>query len=148
MKPPPVRSASPGPRSSNGDPRCLFPRGASTSPLTLGHRHLPGTSLIAVGGEVDLATSGQLADYIDRIRRPGDHMVFDLTELSFLDCSGLRVLMSSARQAAADDAGVRLAGVRGTPARLLQIVRVHALLPVYNTVEQALATVLTIARTG
>ncbi|MFC7644738.1 STAS domain-containing protein [Streptosporangium lutulentum] len=75
-------------------------------------------------------------------------MVFDLTELSFLDCSGLRVLISSARQAAADDAGVRLAGVRGIPARLLEIVRIHALLPVYNTVERALAAVLTVAWTG
>jgi anti-sigma B factor antagonist len=121
---------------------------ASPTSLTLRHQYLPGTSLIVVGGEVDVATSGRLADYIHRIRRPGDHMVFDLTELSFLDCSGLRVLMSSARQAAADDSGVRLAGARGTPARLLQIVRVHALLPMCTTVEQALAAVLTGARTS
>ncbi|MGP3963260.1 STAS domain-containing protein [Nonomuraea sp. 3N208] len=123
------------------------PAKVSTTSLTLRHQHLPGTSLIAVGGEADLTTSGQLADYINRIRRPGDHMVFDLTELSFLDCSGLRVLISSARQAAAEDAGVRLAGARGAPARLLEIVRIHALLPVYNTVEQALAAVLTVSLT-
>jgi hypothetical protein len=52
---------------------------ASTTSLTLRHRHFPGTSLIAIGGEVDLATSGQLARYVNRVRRPGDHVVFDLT---------------------------------------------------------------------
>lgn len=99
--------------------------------------------MIAVGGEIDLANSGQLACYVKRVRRPGDHVVFDLTEVSFLDCSGLRVLISSHRQATADNAGVRLAGVRGVPARLLQLVRLQALLPVHSTVEQALAAILT-----
>ncbi|MGI5290070.1 STAS domain-containing protein [Nonomuraea polychroma] len=124
------------------------PAKASITSLTLRHQHLPGTCLIAVGGEADLTTSGQLAHYINRVRRPGDHVVFDLSELSFLDCSGLRVLISSARRAAAEDADVHLAGARGAPARLLEIVRIHALLPVYNTVDQALAAVLTVARTS
>ncbi|GGT43198.1 STAS domain-containing protein [Nonomuraea spiralis] len=118
---------------------------ACAMPLALSHRHLPGTCLVAVGGEVDLATSGRLADYIDRVRRPGDQVVFDLTELSFLDCSGLRVLIASARRAAADGAVVRLAGVRGAPARLLEVARVGLLLPVFDTVEHALAAV---ARAG
>ncbi|MGW0802565.1 STAS domain-containing protein [Nonomuraea sp. NPDC002799] len=115
------------------------PARAAGTALTLRHRRLPGTSLIAVGGEIDIATSGRLARYVNRVRRPGDHVVLDLTEVSFLDCAGLRALMSIARRAAAGHAGTRLAGVRGGPARLLQLVRLHALLPVYGTVEQALA---------
>ncbi|MGN9844620.1 STAS domain-containing protein [Nonomuraea sp. H19] len=75
-------------------------RESLTTSLTLRHQHLSGTSLIAVGGEIDLADSGRLARYVNRVRRPGDHVVFDLTEVSFLDCSGLRVLISSARRAA------------------------------------------------
>ncbi|MFC7644739.1 hypothetical protein ACFQX6_31660 [Streptosporangium lutulentum] len=41
---------------------------SSAASLTLSHRHLPGTSLITVGGELDLATGGRLAAYIDRVR--------------------------------------------------------------------------------
>ncbi|MEU8194947.1 STAS domain-containing protein [Microbispora amethystogenes] len=115
------------------------PAKTSATSLTLRHRHLPGTSLITVGGEIDLANSDLLARYVGRVRRPGDTVVFDLTGVSFMDCSGLRVLISAARHADDDDAGVRLAGVRGAPARLLRIVRLHPLLPVYGTVEQALA---------
>ncbi|MGR6919909.1 STAS domain-containing protein [[Actinomadura] parvosata] len=114
------------------------PARASVTTITLSHRHLPGTSVIAVGGEVDLASSGRLADYVYRVRRPGDHVVFDLTRLLFLDCSGLRVLIASARQAAEDDAVVLLAGTHGVPARLMHIVRMHSLLPMVSTVEQAL----------
>ncbi|NUR91632.1 MAG: hypothetical protein HOY71_46800, partial [Nonomuraea sp.] len=40
-----------------------------------------------------------------------------------------------------DGAGLRLARVGGTPGRLLGLVRLHTLLPVYDTVEQALAAV-------
>ncbi|WP_188193738.1 STAS domain-containing protein [Nonomuraea sp. SYSU D8015] len=104
-------------------------------------------SVIAIGGEVDRTTSAELADYINRIRRPRDHLVFDLTELSFLDSSGLQVLLASAQHGAADGAGVHLAAVHGMPARLLQITGVGAHLPVYATVEQAITTVLAAART-
>ncbi|GAA2829858.1 STAS domain-containing protein [Nonomuraea rubra] len=114
------------------------PARASATTFRLSHRHLPGTSVIAVGGEVDLASSGRLADYVNCVRRPGDHVVFDLTRLLFLDCSGLRVLIASARQAAEDDAVVLLAGVHGVPARLMHLVRIHSLLPMVSTVEQAL----------
>jgi anti-anti-sigma factor len=110
-------------------------------PLTLSHRHLAGISVIAVGGEVDIANADVLARYVADVRRPGDHVVFDLTELAFLDCSGLRVLLRGARQAAAQDAVVRIAGAHGTPARLLQVLQVHVLLPVYDTVTSALAAI-------
>ncbi|MEV4179395.1 STAS domain-containing protein [Nonomuraea sp. NPDC049709] len=117
------------------------PARVSTTPLNLAHGRLPGVCLIAVGGEIDIANSARLARHVGRVRRPGDHVVFDLTRLSFMDCSGLRVLLSSARRAADDDAGVHLAGARGAPARLLRIVRLDAHLPMYDTVAQAVTAV-------
>ena len=103
-------------------------------------------SVIAIGGEVDRTTSAQLADYLGRIRRPGDHLVFDLTELSFMDSSGLHVLLACARTCAADGAGVHLAGARAAPARLLHITGVDVHLPVYATAEQAITAVLAAGR--
>ncbi|MFI6294705.1 STAS domain-containing protein [Nonomuraea sp. NPDC050790] len=88
-------------------------------------------SLISVGGEVDLANADLLAAFIAGNCRPGDELVFDLAGLSFMDCSGVNVLVRCARQAA----GVRLAEARGGPARLLEALRMH----VHDTVEQALA---------
>jgi WhiB family redox-sensing transcriptional regulator len=62
-------------------------------------------SLISVGGDVDITNAGRLANDIARSCRSGDEVVFDLTEPTFLDCSGLRVLPHSAEQ----PADVRLA---------------------------------------
>ncbi|MGP3910851.1 STAS domain-containing protein [Nonomuraea sp. 10N515B] len=112
------------------------------APLTLTHQHLPGMSVIALAGEVDRTNSAQLADYIERIRRPGDHVIFDLAELSFLDSSGLHVLLACARTCADEGADAHLAAAKGAPARLLRITGVDARLPTYVTTEHAIATVL------
>jgi anti-sigma B factor antagonist len=112
----------------------------------LSHQHLPGITLVAIAGELDRANSAQLAGYLDRVHRLGDHVVFDLTELTFLDSSGLHVLLSRARICAAAGAGTHLAGAHGAPARLLKITGVDGHLPLHPTVEEAVIAVLTARR--
>ncbi|TMR94113.1 STAS domain-containing protein, partial [Nonomuraea basaltis] len=124
------------------------PSRASSAALTFTHQHLPGMSVIAIGGDVDRTSSARLAAYLDQVRRPGDHVVLDLSELSFLDSSGLHVVLACARRCAAEDAGVHLAAAHGAPARLFQITGVDAHLPVHGTVEDAITAVLTGRRTS
>ncbi|GIH95947.1 STAS domain-containing protein [Planobispora siamensis] len=107
------------------------------------HQHLPGLSLIALAGEIDRTTSAQLADYVARVRRAGDHVVFDLTELRFLDSSGLRVLLMCAQACAAEGVQVHLAGARAAPARLLTTTGLGGHLPVHAEVEQAITAAVT-----
>jgi anti-sigma B factor antagonist len=116
--------------------------------LTLTHRHLAGMSVLAIAGELDRTTSAQLADYIERVRRPADHVVFDLGELSFMDSSSLHVVLDCARRCAIAGTGVHLAAARGAPARLLTITGVNGHPPVYATVEQALTAALATTRTS
>ena len=40
-----------------------------------------------------MMTVGQLETFALSATRPGDHVVLDLTDVSFLDCSGLRALL-------------------------------------------------------
>ncbi|GII03587.1 STAS domain-containing protein [Planobispora takensis] len=119
------------------------PAGMPITRLTLSHQHLPGLILVALAGEIDRTTSVRLAGYVDRVRRIGDHVVFDLTELTFLDSSGLHVLLGCAHTCAAEGRQVHLAGARGSPARLLAITGVDGYLPVHAGVDQAITTVLT-----
>ena len=116
------------------------PRPGQATPLglTLTHQHLPGLTLVCLDGELDRTNSAHLADYLDRVHRTGDYVVFDLTELRFCDSSGLHVLLARARACQAARATVHLAGARGVPARLLQITGVDGHLPVHATVEQAI----------
>ncbi|HEX4816408.1 MAG TPA: STAS domain-containing protein [Nonomuraea sp.] len=122
------------------------PAKAPSRALTLTHQHLPGMSVVAVAGELDRTNSAKLAEYLDRVHRPGDHVVFDLTELAFLDSSGLHVLLARARACAAEGTGMHLAGASGAPARLLTITGVDGHLPVYAAVQEAITTVLAIRR--
>jgi anti-anti-sigma factor len=59
----------------------------------------PGRLVLEVTGEVDLANCGGLESAVAAVfaapRRP-DALVLDLAEVSFLDSSGLRVVLSAA----------------------------------------------------
>lgn len=67
--------------------------------LTL-HEAPGGRTVLEVSGEVDVTTAGDLADAIDRASRSG-HVLVDLSELEFMDSSGLRVFIEAAQQAQA-----------------------------------------------
>ncbi|MGW3350468.1 STAS domain-containing protein [Nonomuraea rubra] len=110
--------------------------------MNLTCRHLPGATLIAVAGEIDTTTSTHLEDYIDQQReRLDQHLIIDMSELSFLDSSGLAVLLAAAALARAHGVGVHLAGLRPMPARLLEITGARRAVTVYDHVEQAIAAV-------
>ncbi len=115
------------------------------SALSLSHRRVAAgevISVITIAGEVDASTSADLETYLDRVRRRLDeHLVVDVSELTFLDSSGLAVLLAAAMLARVHGAGVHLAGVRPRVARLLQITGADRAVTVHDHVEQALAAV-------
>jgi anti-anti-sigma factor len=63
-------------------------------------------------GELDLATADVLDHEVRKARRAGfDHVVIDLRGVSFVDSTGLRILLSLSRDAAREGYGLSL--VRG-----------------------------------
>jgi anti-sigma B factor antagonist len=58
---------------------------------------------IAPSGELDLATVPELRAAVEELRASGfDHLVLDLRGMSFLDSTGLRLLLELAAEARAD----------------------------------------------
>ncbi|MDR8408402.1 STAS domain-containing protein [Nonomuraea sp. 3-1Str] len=114
------------------------------SRLDLACEHLPGATVISVGGEIDSTNAARLESFIAASRRgPGEHLVFDLAEVRFMDSAGLRTLLNAYLYAEDHGGGVRLAALQSMPARLIAITRVGDHLPVHATVEDALTAVLT-----
>ena len=74
-------------------------------PLVTVHRTPAGAIRLAVAGEVDSSTAGELADAIVRAihREPTDEIVVDLASVTFLGCAGATAIL----------AGQALAGHRG-----------------------------------
>lgn len=60
------------------------------------------TVRIKVSGELDVAVIDQLQTRIDSVARAGETVVLDLSELSFIDSSGLNVIVTAFRQAKRD----------------------------------------------
>ena len=66
-------------------------------PLTLSHRQTDGDAVIALDGELDLASAPELAELAGELVRNGaDNIIVDAQRLSFCDSSGLRILVSIA----------------------------------------------------
>jgi anti-anti-sigma factor len=106
--------------------------------LSLMCRDLPGVTLLSVGGELDLATSEQLEMYCRRVCRPGDHVIFDLARLRFMDCSGLRALIHAHHHVRQGGGVVHLSGLRPGPARVVAIAHIDAVMPVHADLDAAI----------
>jgi anti-sigma B factor antagonist len=95
-----------------------------SKPLELRIEHDRQLPRIAVAGELDLATAGELEAGLKTLEsaRP-DLIVLDLRELEFMDSTGLRTVLAA--DARARDRGARLVVVRppGEVERVLQVTR-------------------------
>jgi anti-sigma B factor antagonist len=62
---------------------------------------LDGALVLAASGEIDLATSPRLRETVEAELERGVPLVLDLSEVTFLDSSGIRVLLGCAARAQA-----------------------------------------------
>src|SRR5262245_31302263 len=95
-----------------------------------------GAAVLHVSGELDLASAAELEEAIADL--DGDPVVVDLSECTFLDSAGMRVLLAGARELS--EAARSLRVVTSDPAilRVLEITAVDTLIAVHPTVEDAL----------
>ncbi|MFG1699685.1 STAS domain-containing protein [Nonomuraea sp. NPDC049309] len=93
--------------------------------------------LITLSGEVDITNATRLETYLRRRMLPGKPVVLDLTLLTFMDSNGLRVIERLHTSCAKEGSALHLAGVRGVPARLLQITGLWDLLNVHDSAAGA-----------
>lgn len=81
-------------------------------------------TVLALKGELDLASSHELDEALERVTGWGTELVIlDLTELEFMDSTGLQVLINAQRRA--EEGGPRLEVITGSRQirRLLHITR-------------------------
>jgi anti-sigma B factor antagonist len=96
--------------------------------------------VLAVAGEIDVATYPALRSALDDLHREGlARIVVDLSAVTYCDSTGIGVLAMFAKRLL--DAGGRLqvAGARPAVAEILGIAGLTAVVPSFPTVELALA---------
>ncbi|MBV9000277.1 MAG: STAS domain-containing protein [Solirubrobacterales bacterium] len=96
--------------------------------------------VVTAVGELDLRTSPELEERLDRVWSSGAELVIlDLRQIEFMDSTGLRVLLGAHQRA--QDSGRRFALVRGADQveRVLTLTGVRDLLTVVDAPEELLA---------
>lgn len=109
--------------------------------LNMRMSHADGCAVAWLGGELDVAEAAESRAFLLTALDDGrGRLVVEVTGLTFIDASGLGVLVLVARKAAQDDGGwLRLVGASLLLRRILSIARLSAFLPVYDTVHAAVA---------
>lgn len=97
-----------------------------------------GTSVVAVAGEIDQETCGSLREALDLPDGVAPHVVIDLRQVTFMDSSGINILIAVHRTLADADGWLRLAGAAPPVLRIIQLVGIDGLIDCCPTVQQAL----------
>ena len=104
------------------------------------HPNGQGT-ILNVGGEVDLATAPQLhAKLIDLLEvGEASSILVDLTPLTFMDSTGLTVLLAAHKRAQADRRSIRLICPAGPVLRVFQLTGAEQILSIHSSLVEAQA---------
>ena len=81
-----------------------------------------GETVLALDGELDLATAEPLRQtLLDAIENDGQGVAVDMTRCSFIDSTGLRILVEAGRRLGRDGQRLRLIGMRDQPRRVFEL---------------------------
>jgi anti-anti-sigma factor len=98
--------------------------------------------VVAIRGELDFGEAAELSRTLDRLRLGGSRfIVLDLRDLSFIDSSGINVLVVTARALTAEGGELIAAAARQHVQRVFDIVRLSEFVPVEDDLEAALERV-------
>jgi len=89
-----------------------------------------GDTVLWAAGELDITVAALLGDALDRVRAgPGRRLVVDLSQLGFLDVSGLRLLIAADERLRRGGAqGLAVRGATGIVRRIFEVMGVMSML--------------------
>lgn len=96
--------------------------------------------IVAVEGELDIATTNDLQEHIrSAIDDHGPWLILDMSRLDFMDSSGLNVIINAYRTVRERDGALALAALNERVTKVVRLVGLHRQVPVHQTVATAVA---------
>ncbi|MET7458118.1 STAS domain-containing protein [Streptomyces sp. NPDC005574] len=112
----------------------------SQTRLTVSERTTPdGVRILTPVGEIDYTTADALRQALTAPDDPNRCTVIDFHGVTFMDSSGINVLVAANNAARAGNGWLRLAHTPRPIFQLLHVVGLDDVLPLYATLEDALA---------
>jgi anti-sigma B factor antagonist len=110
----------------------------TTTPARLFSRRTSGHTVLAVIGELDIATTASLRDRIVNVlKETTSPVIIDLSGVSFCDATGLALLVGAQRRAKLHGLSIVLAGPRRNVSKLLRITGLDRAFTIYPSVAGA-----------
>lgn len=102
-----------------------------------------GVPVLEARGEFDIGNVGDLREAIKTAIEDADALVLSLAAVAYLDSSALGVLIGASRMAVTQRRKILIVAPRDSAAgKLLRIAAVDQIAPVFESVDDALATLL------
>src|SRR5215471_15298653 len=94
--------------------------------------------VVLAGAQLDASTAAEFKSDIAPVLEAYSQVVFDLSQLAFVDSSGLGALLSCLRQMHAKGGDLKLCGMLPPVRALFELVRMHRLFYIFDTQEAAI----------
>ena len=100
---------------------------------------MPSHHVLSLDGDLGLAGASRLREtLLDAIRETtSKSLIVDMAEVSFIDSTGVGVLLGARKRLEADGRELRLAALHDRVQRTLTIMGLHTIISIYPTVEAA-----------
>jgi len=99
-----------------------------------------GVPVVTAPQEIDITNASRLrAALLHAATRPGAALAVDMTRTRFCDSAGLHALIGAHKRAQAEGRQIRLAVTGAQVRRILALTALDRLIPVYTSLDQALA---------
>jgi anti-sigma B factor antagonist len=100
---------------------------------------MDGCMVVFAVGEIDLATASLMREVMAEAVESRRHLIVDLSAVTFLDSTGLSVLLRTRQRIEATHKSMSLAGPTGLVARVISITRIDEAIPVYSNLDTAVS---------
>ena len=106
--------------------------------LSLSSEQRGSFTVVKVSGNLDLTSRDQFDQFLTATRRGSRQLIIDMSEVTFMDTGCLAVIVGHYKRLSVSGSLV-LAGARYRPAKTLWITGLAYRLPLYESVEDAIA---------
>jgi anti-sigma B factor antagonist len=100
-----------------------------------------GRSILSLREErLDSSNSGELRNIIlGLLKAEGQRLIMDLSEVRFIDSSGLGTLLNSSKDAHQRSSSIVLAGLQPRVKAMLELTRLNVIFDIFPSLEDAIA---------
>jgi len=109
--------------------------------MTIETSQLEKAVLLKVSGRMDAENSHEFEQACEQwITRGSKHLIVDLGGLQYVSSMGLRSFLSVAQKLQSSSGSLILCDLNGLPRQVFELTRLIGVFPVFDTAQQALAT--------